>query len=523
MTALSIVDSLDSEALFKPWFAGQSWSTWRAVLRAVEGAPLSKGERALFHAVADRAPPKSRVREFWAVCGRRAGKGSVASVIAAHSAAFFQDGDKLRRGERALVLAVACDRDQARIVLNYIKGFFELPLLKPMVTRETRDGLELSNSVDIAVVTNDFRAVRGRPILCAILDEVAFYRDENSATPDVELLRAIEPGLLTLPSAMLIGISSPYRHSGILHEKWKRHYGQAGDDVLVIRAPSRTMNPTLSQAAIDRALAEDRAAASAEYLAEWRSDIEGVFTQEALDAAVMPGRLELPAREGVQYVAFCDPSGGASDAMTLGIAFNDNGIATLACLREVRPPFSPDEVCDQFVADLRRYGVTVVHGDKYGAHWVVEAFAKKNMVYRHAEKSKSDLYNELIPLINSGGARLLDNEKLLVQLANLERKTMRGGKSSIYHPRGLHDDLGNAAAGALFYASSASNIAPEFVWCGVPLSGGKAAKREREEAARLEGQNWHTGLPTSFNGRIDMRPDRITVDNYLPQWRKENA
>jgi hypothetical protein len=190
MPTLSIVDAIDSPALFEPWFAGQSWSTWRAVLRAVEGAPLSKAERALFHAVADRDPPRKRVREFWAVCGRRAGKDSVASAIVAHSAAFFQDGDKLRPGERALCLCVACDRDQARIVLGYIKAFFELPLLRPMVTRETRDGLELSNGVDVSVVTNDFRAVRGRPILCAVLDEVAYYRDENSATPDVELLRA---------------------------------------------------------------------------------------------------------------------------------------------------------------------------------------------------------------------------------------------------------------------------------------------------------------------------------------------
>jgi hypothetical protein len=246
MTALSIINALDSPALFKPWFAGPSWATWRSVLKGVYGLPLAKAERSLFHAVAERDPPKQRVREFWAVCGRRAGKDSVASAIAAHSAAFFQDGDRLRPGERALVLCVANDRDQARIVLGYIRAFFELPMLKPMVTRATRDGLELSNSVDIAVVTNDFRAVRGRPILCAILDEVAFYRDENYASPDVELLRAIEPGLLTLPSSMLIAISSPYRRSGILFEKWKRHYGQDGD-VLVIRAASRLMNPTLDQ------------------------------------------------------------------------------------------------------------------------------------------------------------------------------------------------------------------------------------------------------------------------------------
>ncbi len=195
----------------------------------------------------------------------------------------------------------------------------------------------------------------------------------------------------------------------------------------------------------------------------------------------MPGRIELPPREGVAYTAFCDPSGGASDSMTLGIAHNEDGVAVLDALREVRPPFSPEQVVEEFVSDLRRFGVTVVHGDKYGAEWVREQFTKKTMVYRHADKSKSDIHNELIPLINSGGARLLDNERLLVQLANLERRVVRGGKSSIDHPRGLHDDLANAAAGALVYAASASFTTPEFVWDGIPLMNGKAARRELAE------------------------------------------
>jgi hypothetical protein len=85
---------------------------------------------------------------------------------------------------------------------------------------------------------------------------------------------------MTLPGSMLIGISSPYRRSGLLFDKWKRHFSKDGD-VVVIRAPSRTMNPTLDARVIERALAEDRAIASAEYLAEWRSDIEGVFTHLA--------------------------------------------------------------------------------------------------------------------------------------------------------------------------------------------------------------------------------------------------
>ena len=54
----------------------------------------------------------------------------------------------------------------------------------------------------------------------------------TSATPDVEVYSAVLPGLLTT-NAMLIGISSPYRKVGLLHQKHKAHFGVDGDDVLV--------------------------------------------------------------------------------------------------------------------------------------------------------------------------------------------------------------------------------------------------------------------------------------------------
>ena len=34
---------------------------------------------------------------------------------------------------------------------------------------------------------------------------------------------------------MWIGISTGYRKLGLLYQKWKDHFGQDGDDVLVIR------------------------------------------------------------------------------------------------------------------------------------------------------------------------------------------------------------------------------------------------------------------------------------------------
>jgi hypothetical protein len=48
---------------------------------------------------------------------------------------------------------------------------------------------------------------------------------------------------------------------------------------------------------------------------------------------------------------------------------------------------------------------------------------------------------------------LLDDTKLIAQLIGLERRTARGGKDSVDHAPGAHDDRVNAAAGAIVLAS----------------------------------------------------------------------
>src|SRR5438874_907019 len=136
---LDIVEAMDHPGLFAPWFRGaSSWDGWRAILRAAFGLPMSEQERAFFRQVAGREPPGRRVKELWVIAGRRAGKDSIASLITAHVATFFDHRDRLRPGERVLCAALACDRDQARIVLNYTRSYFtDIPPLAAMIQRET--------------------------------------------------------------------------------------------------------------------------------------------------------------------------------------------------------------------------------------------------------------------------------------------------------------------------------------------------------------------------------------------------
>ncbi|HTV44846.1 MAG TPA: hypothetical protein VMF05_05985 [Stellaceae bacterium] len=439
-------------------YVGASWNTWRAVIRAAEGLPLDDDQLLRFHAVAGREPPAHRVRELWVVAGRRAGKDSIAAAIAS-CAAIGDHRATLRRGERAVVMCLACDREQARIVLRYIAGHFHgIQALRKLIAREREDGLELRNGVDIVVATNSYRSVRGRTVICAILDEVAFWRDETSATPDFATYDALAPGLITLPAAMLIGISTPHRRSGLLFDRWRRYYGRT-DDVLVVRGPSTAFNPTLPQSVIDAAIERDPEAAAAEWLAEWRSDLADFVDRRVVDAVVVPGRFELPPISGVRYAAFCDPSGGSSDSMALAVAHADaDGRGVLDALREVRAPFSPAAVVAEFAAVLRSYGISEVHGDRYGGEWPAERFREHRIDYRAADRTKNEIYVDFLPLLNSGRIELLDSPRLIAQLCGLERRTARGGRDSIDHAPGAHDDCANAAAGVLVELSGSPHF-----------------------------------------------------------------
>ena len=465
--------AISDPALLGPAFAGASWATWRAILRAAYAEPLDAAELALFRAVAgDRDPPRHQVRELIIIAGRRSGKDSVASGIAA-VAAIGDYRQHLRPGERASVLALAVDRQQSTIITRYIAGYFrEIPLLQPLVARETDDGLELTNNVEIIVATNSFRSVRGRTIVCAIFDEAAFWRSEDYANPDVEIYNAVLPGMVTLPGAILVIITTAYRKSGLAYAKWRGHFSKPDDDVLVVYGPSTTFNPSLPQSVINAALARDPEAARAEWLSEWRSDLSDFLDRELIEAAVDPGVVVRPSQPSTRCLAFSDPSGGRGDSFTCAIAHAEGNAAILDCLYEKRAPFDPSIVVAEIATLLREYRVAEVTGDRYAAEWVVEAFRKEGIAYRQAEKDRSAIYLDALPLFTAGRARLLDNPRLIHQITALERRTSRIGRDRVDHPPSGADDLANSACGALVLAAGkgAPMIIPPsaFEWARQP-------------------------------------------------------
>jgi hypothetical protein len=365
-----------------------SWSTWSAVLRGAYGLPLSADQQQIFAQVAGgRGPPTQRVSEMWCLVGRRGGKSRMAAALAVYEACFVEH--RLAAGETGYVLVLAASKDQAHVVHDYVRAFLrDSPVLRREIESETAGEIRLRSGVVVAVHANSFRSIRGKTMLACIFDEVAFWRDESSATPDLEVYRAVLPALMTT-RGILIGISTPYRKIGLLHQKHRNHFGQDGD-VLVVQGPSTAFNPMLSETAVSAAIAADPEGASAEWEAMFRADIGAFLDDATIEAAIDYGRpLELPRREGRIYRAFVDASGGRHDHYCCCVAHKHDGRFIVDAVVGVAPPFDPGWTTKELAGVVQRYGVMRITGDSYSAEWVKAAWRHNGLVYDSAEMSST--------------------------------------------------------------------------------------------------------------------------------------
>jgi hypothetical protein len=456
---MNIIEAIDDPALFKNYFRDPAtWAAWRACLCALFGLEMSADELETFRKCTGRTRwPEKLSREAWFICGRRGGKSFTLALVAVFLACFKDWQPFLTSGERGHIVVIAADRKQARVIFGYIRSLLtETPMLAELVSRETGEEIDLSNRVSIEVATCSYRTIRGRTIVAALADEIAFWQSEGSANPDEEVLTAIRPAMATVPGSMLLCASSPYARRGALWEAHQKWFGVEDAPVLVWRAATRVMNPTVSQQFIDEAYERDPAVAAAEYGAEFRTDVERLLTREAVMACIDPGIHERAPDRKASYMGFVDPSGGANDAFTLAIAHKEGKTAILDLVRERLPPFSPEAVIEEYAGILKKYRITTIRGDRYAGEFPREQFRKHGINYEPSERSKSELYGDLVAIINSAAVDLLDNSKVIGQLIGLERRARTGGRDLIDHAPGGHDDLANAVAGAVLSADKAA-------------------------------------------------------------------
>jgi hypothetical protein len=285
------------------------------------GEPLQPDELAAFKQFTARdTPPPNRIDELWCCVGRRGGKSRAMAALAVYLAGLCDYGDKLSPGERGVVLLLA-----GQVLLDYAEGTLEsTPIMRQLIMSRTAETLTLKTGITLEVRSASFRRIRGVTCVAVLADECAFWLSDESANPDVEILNAARAVLATTQGP-LIAINSPYARRGALWETYRRHYGQEGDPaILVAQGATRDFNPDLPQSIIDRA-------------AQFRTDVEAFLTREAVEACVELNVRERPFEGKHNYIAFVDPSGGSSDAMTLAIAHKEGETEVLDLIRRVTP------------------------------------------------------------------------------------------------------------------------------------------------------------------------------------------
>jgi len=369
----------------------------RALLdRRMLGAGFEE-ERATFAAVAgNRAVPTQRVRELWCIAGRRSGKSRIAAAIAIYSALFVKH--KLSAGERGAVLVLAATTEQARVVFEYAKAFLDAaPALQREIESFTRSEIRLRNGIIISIHPNSFRSIRGRTLCACVFDEVAVWRDEQSAQPDVEVYRSVLPALLTT-KGMLVGISTGYRRVGLLWQKHRDHFGHDDAGTLVVQGATQQFNGTVDEAEIAAQVAADPAAARSEWFGQFRDDLSTYLSDDLIDAAIEPGRpLELSPQKGVAYRAFTDAAAGVGrgDAYTISLGHQQDDKFVVDVVRGVVGKFNPSEVTKQYAQLCREYHVHRVVGDNWAPGWVAQAWTDAGLEYQKSSLSKSQIYLEV--------------------------------------------------------------------------------------------------------------------------------
>jgi hypothetical protein len=472
MLTPTITEAMTSAEWFGAWFGGEDWRPWRIFAAAVFGLEIDDPTDLAFYQerTGRTKVPTERAREVYAVVGRRGGKSRVCAFIAAYLAAFVDWRPYLVPGESAAILLFAKDRQQAAVSFRYLRSFFDHPALAELIAEESSDEIALHNGVVVQVATASFRSgPRSRTVCAAFLDELAFWFDAagESANPAEEVLAALRPAMLTMPGALLMAASSPYAKRGPLYEAHRRYWGVAGRR-LIWHGATLDMHPSLAgDTDALQQMAEEREAdparAASEYDAIPRDDVANFLDRDRLEALVVRGLRMREPQPGIAYVCFVDASAGGADSYAAAIGHRDeSGAIHSDCILEFPPGTSPEAATAAIVEVARTYGITAVVGDNFAKRWVQDAFAALGIRYDRCERVRSDVYLEAAASFANGRVRLLEHPRSIAQLATLERRVHRGGKDSVGHVPGGHDDLANVICG-IVYLLSGDRVAPTLI------------------------------------------------------------
>jgi hypothetical protein len=442
---VSITERLRSARGFGPSFGDLGpWRRWVAFLRLLYGEKLERGDRVI---IAQHTSAKPRYgagyRTALALCGRQSGKSSVAAAIAVHE---VLDAKRARTGEVYSLLVAQDERAARKIALSYCTSLVEQSpnYRERLLTDPRKSELLFDNSARLLCLPCVPSSVRGYRAVCCVVDELCHFPGDGL---DAEMIDALRP-TLSSTDGRLICISSPGAPSGVAYD-----WVQRGDpDVLIWRAPSYLMNPTISRTFLDALKRGDPMAYAREIEGEFGATETTLLDPRQVEAACRADAKHLEPREGVRFEAFVDLSGGRVDRAALAICHVEDGRAIVDALHYWSPPFAPSDFVQSCLPLLQRFGIHRVRGDYFGAELNADLWRAAGIEYNRSHLTRSQILLSMVPVFAGGLCELPADPLMVCEFKALQRRATRSGREVTEHPRAGSDDVCNAAAGAIVHA-----------------------------------------------------------------------
>ena len=424
------------------------------------------------------------------VAGRGSGKSSVLSSCRLLHLALTLPLNRLAAGEKGYCLIICPDLKTAKQTLEFVRGQAESsPFIKPLIGEKVK-GRNLANgirqdgflitrpdgyvvSVECLAASKGGRSVRGRSLVCVVLDECAFFEDENHAVNDKEIFAALLPRMMK--GSQLIIASTPWADTGLLFDLYKANFESPKNSVVAV-APTLLMMPTEEmKEAVDAMMQTEPERAQQEFFAKFMTSGDGAwFDSASVDKCVDYFREdELPPNQNVITVAGADLAFKQDNAALVIVQYFDDCFH-VAMAKEHKPrpnqPLLPSELFSDFSNEMKRYFLDYTIADRFNEAPFREHLENNGLYLINipgGNDGKVEMYTRVRSLLREGRLSIPDNPRLIKQLKNVSVKPTSGGRLTIEHHRRRgdgHGDMVSALVAAVWQAYKLAQAKdPEYV------------------------------------------------------------
>lgn len=436
----------------------------------------------------DSIPPEARA-VLALVAGARGGKSYVFGGLRIVHLALTVPLDTLAPGEKAFGTIFAGDPRQREQCFRYALGAARShPSIRAMIQGKARDDEDFAGS-EFTLKRRDGSVTieslppkagggsgRGRSLVGAILEEAAFFQDENHVVNDVDVFKAVTPRVL--PGGQTVVSSTPWAEAGLLYDEFVAnhpeprcaapHLKESGRPHRAIAAHAPTLllrDVEFTRRIVSSERARDPVNCSREYDAQFLPLSATQFFDPASIAEAVDPSLELgsaPSDDPQAIRVLGADLGFVRDAATSAAVERTPAGYTLLNYTEQLPRverLKPSQIFAGIAEQALTHHAEEVVADQHYAEAAKEAFWDRGLVFialPGGNLGKAEVFSATDHLFREGLVRLPNDARLLQQLREVKKRPLPGGGYSIEQPRkaaGGHGDIVSAFVAAAWRLS----------------------------------------------------------------------